>query len=595
MGDPYSEWIVWRVLPPLNDKKIPERCPLQDFFPFGVYLPVGFSANYKFEGLKDKWEWFDKILADIKARGMNFTGVTNLRAAELDQMAALHAKHGLRMSPQVGEFSLKHRGMAALKPFLRAVEKYRGNPVIAGWAVGEEFAPKDVPQLDLPHEIVRAIDPTNTLVTIHNSTEAFRLAGQLLDIRIAFRDIYPFFSEPRCGPVGHEACMNYYEDGIDKAQRLLPQGASLWVLPQAQHEYYRWKDKDPQFVFRQPTPPEILLQAWAALAHGAQGLAYFLYPSSAPEKEGGIPHFLSLRTHDGKTTAQLEALTTLGKKIVPLGPIITRWERVRVPVSTNHRELRAYLFKREDIPYLVVFNHDPSQTVTGKVRLPFDNSKVFDLISEKEVKVGIQDNSTTFSITLPPGDGTIIRLNGTIPSPQEELQEAVDIPKVSGRPRSDLPLTDLPDGRKLFRYQINLQKTQGVPGGESISSDFAFQDWKIPGRSYMNGVYGKEVAFLLEMPDTITNLTVSGLYGNHRDNNPCTYRILYSVDGKAFEAAAERAEVGAGTAHEVKGTVSLPPNTHRVWVAYTFPARDKAIVLKSLDIQLVLDTRLKSN
>lgn len=294
-----NEWIVWRVPEHVNHATIPARSPLQDFFPFGVYFPMEFGDNYQYEGLKDRWEWYDRALADISARGMNFTSVTNLAQADLDRLAALHAKHGLRMNPQVSEFNVKYQGQDALKPFLRAVAHYRGNPVIAGWAVGEEFPPAQISLLDLPHEIVHAVDPANTLVTIHNNTEAFRLSGQQLDIRIAFRDIYPFFADPNAGPVGHEALLQYYEDEIDKDKCLLPQGASLWVMPQAQHEYY---GDPPKFVFRQPLPAEIRLETWAALAHCAQGIAYFLYPSAAPAQAGGISPMQGLRTYDGKAT-----------------------------------------------------------------------------------------------------------------------------------------------------------------------------------------------------------------------------------------------------------------------------------------------------
>ncbi len=423
-----SEWIVWRVASPLTDKAIPERSPLQDFFPFGVYFPMEFGANYKYEGLKDRWEWYDRALADIKARGMNFTSVTNLGLDDLDRLAALHTKHGLRMNPQVGQFAIKLQGPDSLVPFLRAVEKYRGNPVIAGWAVGEEFAPQDIPLLVLPHEIVRAVDPKNSLVTIHNSTEAIRQTSQRCDIRISFRDIYPFFADPGSGPVGHEASMNYYEDEIDKDQRVLPRGASLWVMPQAQHEYY---GTPPHFVFRQPTPAEIAIQTWAALAHGAQGIAYFLYPSNAPAKPGDIPLSVSLRTHDGKATPQLERLTELARKLVPLGPIITRWQRTTLAAATDQRELRAYLFKGGDShPYLIAFNHDVEKPVTGRVRIPFASPKVSDLIAKSERKPAVEGSATIVSMTLPPGEGTILRLSGKMPEAKELPEAASPVVRV---------------------------------------------------------------------------------------------------------------------------------------------------------------------
>jgi hypothetical protein len=590
-GDPAREWIVWRVAEPLNEQHIPARCPLQDFFPFGVYFPMEFGANCEHEGLADRWEWYDRALADIKARGMNFTSVTNLGAADLDRLAALHAKHGLRMNPQVGEFSVKHQGEAALKPFLRAVETYRGNPVIAGWAVGEEFTAKEVPLLDLPHEIVRAVDPANTLVTIHNNTEAIRAVSRNSDVRIVFRDIYPFFAEPACGPVTHEQCMNYYEDEIDKAQRELPQGASLWVMPQAQHEFYALNpDKPRQFVFRQPTPAEIVLETWAALAHGAQGIAYYLYPSNAPEKPGEIPQSLGLRTCDGRPTPQLEALTTLARQVVPLGPIIARWQRVRLPAATDHRELRAYLFQGgDDAPYVLVLNHDPAQRVSGRVRLPFAASRIVDLIADARVKTVNQGGATVFTLALPPGGGTILRVKGRLPAATAaDAEDRADVPRVSGRPRLDLPLDDLPDGRRLFRYQLDLQKTEGIPPGDSVGGDVAFHDWGKPGATYMNGVFGRDVTFRFDMPGTIARVAGSGCYANHANSVPGTYRILYSLDGKEFKPVAELADALPGNGMEVAGTVAPPAGIRRVWVTYAFPQRNPGIVLKALTVELTV-------
>ncbi|MDP7250931.1 MAG: hypothetical protein QGF00_15095, partial [Planctomycetota bacterium] len=57
-----NQWHVWRVGAPMNDRTVPERSPLQDFFPFGVYLPMEFSANFKHEGLNDRWEWLERAL-----------------------------------------------------------------------------------------------------------------------------------------------------------------------------------------------------------------------------------------------------------------------------------------------------------------------------------------------------------------------------------------------------------------------------------------------------------------------------------------------------------------------------------------------------
>jgi len=584
-----SEWFVWRVPAHENDKSVPERHPLQDFFPFGVYLPVEFGAACaKAEGLKDRWEWYDVALADIKARGMNFVCAVNIDVGELDKFAQLHAKHGLRLNPQVCQFDVKSMGAQALKPFVRTVAKYRGNPVIAGWAVGEEFRPDKAMLVDLPHEIVHAVDPTNTLVTVHNNTGAFRVVGRNCDVRIAIRDIYPFYGDVRNGPTTFEASMNYYEDDLNKNQCLLPKGASLWVIAQAYDSFYDVHGNGVKIeLARQPTPAEVKLQTWAALAIGAQGVAFYLYPSNVPDKPGERALQRSLRTYDGKPTPQLEAVTELARKLTPLGSVITRWQRTRLPAATDHRALRAYLFRGGNgVPYLVAYNRGVESPASGRVRIPFTCPTVADLVSGETLEVAHHGQATVFPLALQPGEGTILRLSGVMPEPAAQL-DTVDEPHVSGRPRPDLPLTALPDGRSLFSYKANLQKTRGVPDGDSLPGSVAFHDWQDYGRIYMNGVYGRQLNYSFSMPGEVTKLTASGLFANHADNVQRSYRILYSLDGKAFETLGQTTMGGSGGT-VVSGTASLPKQTRKVWVSYALPARNHAVVLKELSVELTV-------
>lgn len=396
-----GEWIAWPVPAELHDRPIPSRHPLQDFFPFGVYISFGDCSAAAMREGKGIWEWLDEALGDLAARGMNFTSIVNFSQANLDKLVELHRKHGLRMNPQAGEHDLRHnQHEAALRSLKRAVARFRASGVIAGWGAGEEFPPAQVPQLDLAHEIVHAVDPQNTLVTIHNRVQAFQvLNGSAADVRIAFRDVYPFFSEPRAGPTTFEASMNYYEDEIDKCKQWLPHGASLWVMPQAQGEHG---------YIRTPTPAEVKLEAWSAIAHGAQGLAYFVYHSAG---EPGRLKFDGLRALDGSPTDRLVALTELAQVLVPLGPLIARWSMFRMTAETDVRSLRAYLFRSEGKRYTVVYNRNVKEATKGRVRLPFATGEtVADLVNTARIPTQVGDDRTIFSVNLPAGEGTIIFL-----------------------------------------------------------------------------------------------------------------------------------------------------------------------------------------
>jgi hypothetical protein len=407
-GDEEAKWSIWRVAPHRNEKSSPARSPLQDFFPLGVYLSLGDCNGAAQREGKGLWQWLDEVLADLAKRGLNFTSLVNFSEVNLDRVVQLHRKHGLRMNPQVSQFDVKHNPYdLALKKLKRAVFQYRDSGVIAGWAAGEEFRPARVPILDLPHEIIPAVDPRNTLVTIHNRTQAFEVIGQRADVRIAFRDIYPFFNNPRVGPTTFETSMNYFEDEIDKCQRWLPRGASLWVMPQAQGEHG---------YIRTPTPAEIKVQAWSAIAHGAQGLAYFIY-HSAPAAEEGRLKFDGLRALDGSPTDRLEALTELAGTLAPLGPVITQWHRSRVPAATDNRFIRAYLFGNpHGKGYAVIYNRNVEQPSMGRVRVPLAvGDSVADLVKPGKIPSETSDGKSIFPVTLPPGEGIIVSLGVKLP------------------------------------------------------------------------------------------------------------------------------------------------------------------------------------
>jgi hypothetical protein len=91
-----------------------------------------------------------------------------------------------------------------------------------------------------------------------------------------------------------------------------------------------------------------------------------------------------------------------------------------------------------------------------------------------------------------------------------------------------------------------------------------------------------------EMPAAISRPAVSGRYANHADGKPYTYRILYSLDGQAFEPAAVKPEVLAGDGVEVGGEVVLPAKTRRVWVSYTFPICSPGVVVRAMSVELTV-------
>ncbi len=408
--DPH--WFEWVLPGPINTKKIPKRSEIQDFFPFGVYISLGsMNSVAKREG-KDLWGLMDEIFADLAERGLNFTTIVNMSNSNLEKVADMHEKHGLKMNPACGQFDLKHVSFERAKEsFSQAILKFKDKDVLMGWGCGEEFAPARMKVLKPAHDLVHQLDPDNTVVNVHNWMPDYHIAGQILDIRIAIRDIYPWHGIPHIGPATPETSIYYYEDDIDKCQQLLPQGASLWVCAQGHGE---GGPVGKGGHYRTPTIAKIRLQTWAALGHGAQGFEWFVYHSEGSPEQA---KFDGLRALDGSATDRLVELGNLAKKLIPLGPVITKWRKFRVPVETDNRDIRAYMFASpDDELYLVVYNRSATKPQIGRVRVPLKvGEEVRDLVNDTDIPARSDSGKSIFSVSFSPGSGSIISLRQKAP------------------------------------------------------------------------------------------------------------------------------------------------------------------------------------
>lgn len=410
--DEDPDWFEWVLPEPINTRKIPKRSAIQDFFPFGVYISLGSMTRVAQREGKGLWELMDEILADLAERGLNFTTIVNMSKDNLEKMAKMHEKYGLKMNPACGQFDLKHVKFERIKEsFKEAVLKFRDSDVIAGWGCGEEFPPARMKVLKPAHDFIHQWDPDNTVVNVHNWMPDYHIAGELLDIRIAIRDIYPWHGIPHIGAATPESSIYYYEDDIDRCQQLLPQGASLWVCAQGQGE---GGPVGKGGHYKTPTVVQIRLQTWAALGHGAQGFEFFVYHSQGtPERAA----FDGLRAFDGSATDRLVELGKLAKKLTPLGSIIAKWRKYRVPTETNNRDIRAYMFASpEDDLYMVVYNRSAERASVGKVRVPFTvGGHVKDLVNFTKLSVITSGGKSMFSVSLSAGSGSIISLGRKVP------------------------------------------------------------------------------------------------------------------------------------------------------------------------------------
>ncbi len=412
-ADEDPEWYEWEAWEPICQKKIPRRSGIQDFFPFGVYISLGsMPAVAKREGKGGLWELMDDVLADLANRGINFTTIVNMSTGNLEKLANMHKKYGLRMNPACGQFDLKHTTMERIgEQFEAEVLKYKDDDVIAGWGCGEEYPPAKMKRLIEAHNMVHRVAPDNTVVNVHNWMPDYGIAGKILDIRIAIRDIYPWHGIPHIGPATPETSTYYYESDLERCQQLLPQGASLWVCAQGHGE---GGPVGKGGFYRTPTLAQIRLQTWAALGHGVQGFEWFVYHSAGTPQKAG---FDGLRAFDGSANDRLVELGRLARKLTPVGSIIAKWHKYReVPAETDNRDVRAYLFASpENELYMVVYNRSFQHPSASRVRVPFIvGREVEDIVSSVKYPVVHEGGRSMFSMSLESGSGAIISLGQRI-------------------------------------------------------------------------------------------------------------------------------------------------------------------------------------
>ena len=120
-----------------------------------------------------------------------------------------------------------------------------------------------------------------------------------------------------------------------------------------------------------------------------------------------------------------------------------------------------------------------------------------------------------------------------------------------------------------------------------MSGSLRFQGYDRLGHKYMSGLYGRQALMRFDVPGTIAKIEATAVYGNHVDRKLDTYRIASSLDGRAFDTLA-KLEATSGTAHRVSGRAVPAPGSRKVWVSFELPRTSPAIVLKSLDVQLVV-------
>lgn len=412
-------WFTWPVSKKINQRKV-ERSPAQDYFPFGFYLPCDTLGNYmKATGTEDRSEAIEKIVMDIAARGCNYIYFINFGYEDFELFYKLSKKYGIKYTADFGPLNPKFNDWEyAFRGAMNYIRQNVNNEHMLTWAFGEEYTMDKVDNLRLFHEVTHAIDPKKTVSIIHHMNKAAAVSFNRDDVRVAFRDAYPFYKLAQCGPVSYPAQINYYENELNTMWQNIPIGASVWSMPQACSDYWSTEQGIKPYL-QIENREQIRIQAWAALGMGCSGIVYFYY--GVPWNLDGPP--LANRPDGvldakGRATFMLDEITELAAKLVPVGPIIARLEKTNMDLSSNHPELRAYLFRHIDDHkgYIIAYNRSITTEISGQIKVPFSiGASVYDIVNKKYLAT---ENSALIPLQLRAGDGAIIFLDKLVPMPE---------------------------------------------------------------------------------------------------------------------------------------------------------------------------------
>ena len=430
-----------------------------DFFPLGVYWPGEFIPRGS-EGID--WRRVETLLDGLAKQHCNTIWLTHMSASEQASFSRLAAKRGIYLVASLSELDGGTEGNPAPRTTDHAAQMaavlgaWGDAPPPIAWGLGDE------PRSSFMHEMkpfAKAWSDAGQPVTVVAMAGDMPSAAKLSASFIAC-DIYPFFSagNPNGPGTMSESAAYVQSAGASAYQHCKQNGKPYWFMGAAFQDpwgpYRISAEGNLVYLpggnahFRMPTVAEIRWQNWAALATGARGLIIFslFYPAEsmpkAPaidkalgfgltkETDSGLP--AALLYADGRPTPQYQAMGDSFARIAKIAPILRQLEpsqgmsvfhsRGWIPSGDFVREFRD----PQGELYALVVNGDITKDGVVAVTIPGGTLTVTDLTSGANLPVSRQQAFThepisagekQVLVTLPPGDGTLLRI--TVAKPEK--------------------------------------------------------------------------------------------------------------------------------------------------------------------------------
>ena len=427
---------------PLPSPAATPRAEEQGFFPIGVYFvsgqkpiaDVGCDSDFRRDPWRAEREYRAEF-ADLAREGFNVVMLVLAPTAYGDQAEEVIRvilreadSAGVKVVPVLEHVqnllaeTNEDWNPAALEEALEAdfFPLFKESPAVFGYVIFDEPVPVDEPGPDGQHVIpsqlglVRAYierqDPGVWVLSSWADTQHMPKLQAGMASRVLFMPIYPFAEDtpegdlsdawPRGNP--EDGSFNLgedqptYEEYLEMARNAVP-GVPQWVIVQAfepippLHPHY----------WRMPTPAELRLEVMLAVAHGAQGVFYFLYQSE--EWVHG------LRDAQYRPTPLLEETQRINAKLAAWGPLLLTLNRADGLDAAGDSGIVQPFTDASGGRYLMVVNPDVKREVLLTVTLP---SAWQDTLQVEDVYTGEYFEVEEGRLTVPvsPGDGRLFRL-----------------------------------------------------------------------------------------------------------------------------------------------------------------------------------------
>lgn len=423
----------------MRDYQPPQQPILRKFFPFGVYADSSSDGSehsltheHSLTILTRNHLNFVLAGAPLASRGKKYAP-SQLTSPYVEAAEAAGIKTFVRMR-EIPDIYAK-QGEAAARDWIRDfITCTNGSSAVLGYDIGDEPAADQLWQMAASKRLIEQVDPARVVGTCFwdiNSIRAFNPYFQ-----VAISDHYPL-------AIGKTADPKDVYEWCRQVSRVT-QNRRHWVILQS-FGMAEWKSKE---GYRFPTPAELRLMTYQAIAGGARGIIYFAY-NAVPQ------NFKMMADPWGNPNSLFREVGALGKKLVPMGGRLLDCEVDAEPVvmSNNPQMLVGTLLSPgRNLRYLVVVNTDLKQTQTASLRLPTSwsagNVRIWDL----EVLGKASDSASRLTVApLRPGEGAVY-LIGT------DKQFAQDMKAILAKRIDEELRVQAPDISIAKRYRANLSR-----------------------------------------------------------------------------------------------------------------------------------------